>query len=424
MRWSLVQTTLPALLATMLGWTGCSASGSGPTGPPARDASGDSAPDRADDGASDTLDTAQMPRGEQVFRTPLEEGNTFACATCHAVHPPAKDGFRKPGHPLGNATRRPSYKDGKLDSMLAAVNTCLVEWMNASKWTQSNEKWRALRSWLDSKAKVESAEPVDIQIVEPPDDLTGGDPQAGEQLFNESCAGCHGKNGTGTRRAPPLDARPLDRSYIARRIRTSGLTDSPTYDGLTGGKMPFWGADRLSDDELLDVVAYVHELSRDVVGGDVGPDGSFDAGPGDVSDGGRDAAPPDTAPDTAGGDTGATGDSGCAATHRKVGWTAELNGKFHNVGGTAKIVDDCTVVVSNFTFDGNGVVVEIYGATQHGNYAAGYSMSRNLVRPNPYRGERLVLTLPSNKSLDDLGGISVWCVDVGVSFGSGKFTPP
>lgn len=134
-------------------------------------------------------------------------------------------------------------------------------------------------------------------------------------------------------------------------------------------------------------------------------------------DGSSDAGSPDVAQDTA-GETG----SGCAKTHEKVGWTAELEEKAHNVGGTAEIIDNCTVEIRNFTYDGGGIVVEIYGAANPGEFSGGFSMSSDLVRSEPYEGETLTFTLPDGKTLDDLGAISVWCVDADVDFGSGEFT--
>ena len=38
--------------------------------------------------------------------------------------------------------------------------------------------------------------------------------------------------------------------------------------------------------------------------------------------------------------------------------------------------------------------------------------------------ETLTLTLPQTRTLDDLNGISVWCVQAQVDFGSGMFAPP
>jgi hypothetical protein len=41
------------------------------------------------------------------------------------------------------------------------------------------------------------------------------------------------------------------------RVRTGGPRDSPVYEGLSGSLMPFWAAERLTDAELLDAVAFV-----------------------------------------------------------------------------------------------------------------------------------------------------------------------
>ena len=40
--------------------------------------------------------------------------------TCHALEEPADD-FRRPGHPIGNAANRPSYKNGQLTDIIDAI---------------------------------------------------------------------------------------------------------------------------------------------------------------------------------------------------------------------------------------------------------------------------------------------------------------
>ena len=188
--------------------------------------------------------------GETIYAEPLPNGNTFACATCHALSEPADDGFIRPGHPIGDATRRPSYKGGQTTNMLEAVNTCLEEWMRAEPWTESSPDWLALHGWLDAQAGTVAAgeaPTVPLQIVQPPTDFTGGDMNRGHDLFNNRCIVCHGVDAVGTERAPQLAGTGLDPAYIALRIRTSGAADSRFYEGLSFGAMPFWGADRLSE---------------------------------------------------------------------------------------------------------------------------------------------------------------------------------
>ncbi len=175
-------------------------------------------------------------------------------------------------------------------------------------------------------------------------------------------------------------------------MRTSGPTDSPIYPGLGGGRMPFWAADRLSDDELRDAIAFV--LSND-------PAPGADAGPGEP-DGGT---------------------SECAATHPRVGQTATLVTRFHGVSGTARIVDDCTVLLEDFDYDGGGIDVRIYGGVD-GNFDDGFAMTGDLVRAGGYSGDTITATLPDGYSLDDLDGVSVWCVAVGQSFGDAQFPAP
>jgi hypothetical protein len=87
------------------------------------------------------------------------------------------------------------------------------------------------------------------------------------------------------------------------------------------------------------------------------------------------------------------------------------------------VVDDCTIRISGFEFDGNGIDVRIY-AGRGGDYSSGFGLSENLVNfPVGYSGETLWLTLPDGTTLDVVDGLSVWCVPVGVSFGDGLFGP-
>ncbi|MEQ8279349.1 MAG: DM13 domain-containing protein [Deltaproteobacteria bacterium] len=325
--------------------------------------------------------------GEAIFTEPNPAGNTFTCSTCHALTEPAADGVRRVGHALGDAFHRSTYKNGQLTSLRDAVNTCVTEWMLAPAYTETSEDWLTLSAWLEAQS-AGVGEEVTIQIVEPPADVTGGDPEAGRATFNATCVACHGQDGGGTVRAPGITGLSLDVDYIARRVRTSGLPDSEVYEGLTGGRMPFWGLDRLSDDELRDIAAFV---------------ATADA---------PEPAPEEETPEQMG--------RSCAATHPSVGRTARLQTFFHGVRGTATIVDDCTIELTDFHYDGAGIDVQVYAA-RDGNYAAGFSISPDLVRRGGYAGDSVTLTLPEGRTLDEIDGISVWCVAVGVDFGSGSF---
>lgn len=338
-----------------------------------------------DDGAGSPI---EITDGERVFSEPLADGNTFTCSTCHAATEPAADGLTRPGHPLAGATTRSSFKNGQLTNLLEAVNSCQVEWMNATPWTEEDPEWLALFDFLDELDGPPT--PVSFEIVQPPADLTGGDALAGQEVFNSSCSVCHARDGIGSQLAPPVTMRGLDPELIARRVRTSGRTESSVYDGLTGGVMPFWAADRFSDEQLRDVIAWIEST------GDPVPNGG------------------------GGGGGGGEPTRGCGVTHPLVGSTAELREFQHDVGGTARVLDDCTIEISDFTFDGGGIDVRVYGA-RDGDYDNGFSIGPDLTRPQGWDGETLTVQLTEDQSLDDLDGISIWCVPVGVDFGSGFF---
>lgn len=344
-------------------------------------------------GCSDAGSGDVPSSGETLYLAPHSDGNTFACASCHALEEPAPDGIRRPGHSIGDAVNRPSYKNGQLTELLEAVNSCRVEWMAAPAFLQSDPRWLALLEFLSEEAGDEPAAALSYQIVSPPSELGGGNQTDGRTLFNASCVVCHGVDAVGTERAPELRGALLDAETIGRRVRTSGAEDSEVYEGLTGGRMPFWATDRLSDEELRDLVAFV--LSNETGTGGTGGGG----GMGGLRD--------------------------CESTHSKIGQIAQLQTFAHQVAGTAVIVDDCTVRVDDFVYDGTGVDVRFYGGLG-ANYIAGFSMSEeDLRRDGGYDGsEPVYAQLPEDRTLDDLDGISVWCVPVGASFGDGPFVEP
>lgn len=115
--------------------------------------------------------------------------------------------------------------------------------------------------------------------------------------------------------------------------------------------------------------------------------------------------------------------SACPATDPKIGWRAELTTYYHGVEGVAEILDDCTIRLSEFNYDGSGLDVRIY-AGKDGDYAGGFALSDDLLRADGYVDETLTVVLPGGTSMSEVDGISVWCVEVGVDFGSGTFAPP
>jgi Electron transfer DM13 len=109
----------------------------------------------------------------------------------------------------------------------------------------------------------------------------------------------------------------------------------------------------------------------------------------------------------------------CSKNNVKVGKTAVLSTKSHLVSGIATVIDDCTIEIKNFNYDGGGLPdVFVYGG-KAGNYAAGFAIGPNLFGTRR-TNETIRVTLKTG-DLDNLDGISIWCVRANVNFGDGLF---
>lgn len=116
--------------------------------------------------------------------------------------------------------------------------------------------------------------------------------------------------------------------------------------------------------------------------------------------------------------------SGCTSDHPLVGQQQEFVTRFHGVSGSALIVDDCTIQMSNFNYDGQGPRVYFYGARNSLYGGSNAFIIGQLLNGTVYVDDQITLTLPAGRTLDDLSGISVWCADFEINFGAVEFTVP
>ena len=106
-------------------------------------------------------------------------------------------------------------------------------------------------------------------------------------------------------------------------------------------------------------------------------------------------------------------------TSAKVGKSLNLSTLGHNVSGKATVVDDCTIQLTNFNYDGGGLPdVYVWGA-KGGNYGNGFRIGSNLF--GTPRSNATVLVSLQAGDIDKLDGISIWCEGARVSFGDGVF---
>jgi hypothetical protein len=105
----------------------------------------------------------------------------------------------------------------------------------------------------------------------------------------------------------------------------------------------------------------------------------------------------------------------------QVGWVAELTDYHHGVGGTAVIVDEQTLEVRDFTYDGGGINSRLYLLVDGEDFHNDWELTENLVG-DEISGETLTLDIPAD--LADFNLITLWCVPAAVSFGDGVFHAP
>lgn len=109
----------------------------------------------------------------------------------------------------------------------------------------------------------------------------------------------------------------------------------------------------------------------------------------------------------------------------RAGWETHLTQTGHGVRGTATIVDERTIRLTHFSYDGFAPDMYVYLATNQ--TAAAFDKSGLTASPRftrAYADETYVTQLPAGQTLDGWNAVSIWCRAVHVSFGWGTFAPP
>ena len=113
-----------------------------------------------------------------------------------------------------------------------------------------------------------------------------------------------------------------------------------------------------------------------------------------------------------------------AACYDRFAWAANMPTGQHNSSGYVTILDDRTIRIEEFYYDGGAPAVYIYlGATNtHAGFVDGIPISGLLDRP--YNGETLLLQLPEGQTLEGYRAVSVWCAFAQANFTSARFLAP
>ncbi|MEE2657892.1 MAG: cytochrome c [Candidatus Latescibacterota bacterium] len=213
--------------------------------------------------------------GRVLFHSPALSTNGLSCIDCHADFDEGRmgDGRIRAGHSLYGAASRQTFWGQEpgdpfryMDITEAAV-TCVKRFMlNPEQLT--TEQVLSLGAYLKSINRRPSIAPLALSPA--PDrtgvyaDFEGGDRIKGRKLFYAACHACHPNGNSGVASALPRDEDP---SFYARKIREGdglGLLfagiDPDAYDEESEMFMPFFGADRLSNEQIRHIVAYIKSL--------------------------------------------------------------------------------------------------------------------------------------------------------------------
>ncbi|KAL4431620.1 hypothetical protein ABPG77_001462 [Micractinium sp. CCAP 211/92] len=109
----------------------------------------------------------------------------------------------------------------------------------------------------------------------------------------------------------------------------------------------------------------------------------------------------------------------CGTSSPFVGFEGSLTEMEHNVGGTVKILDDCTFQVTGFTYDGNAPAAYWWGAPSIDNGDIRRSGRRiaDTRLEQAYDGATITVTLLDGVSWDDVPYLLLWCEDYYADFG-------
>ena len=106
----------------------------------------------------------------------------------------------------------------------------------------------------------------------------------------------------------------------------------------------------------------------------------------------------------------------------QVGWEAVIKGEHHDAGGVAVVIDESTIEVQDFTYDGGGLNSRLFLVADGQKFFNDYELTDNLVGTE-FNGDTLTVDIPKN-STGKWNVITLWCLPAKVSFGDGQFRAP
>ena len=209
--------------------------------------------------------------GEATFNDPglsASNLNEVSCATCHATTKEAPEGHLFAGETMWGVTTRTRYWGGQAVTLPDAIDQCLEYFMRGQALDTDSLESRALHEYLRSLGPDEPAEERPFTVVNRIEGLPPGDATRGATVWAEACQECHGEIHTGEGRLPGRDLEEIIFPEYALTEYPEIFADFPPglvvvekvrHGGFftTAGVMPLFSLERLSDEQLGDVLTYL-----------------------------------------------------------------------------------------------------------------------------------------------------------------------
>jgi thiosulfate dehydrogenase len=182
---------------------------------------------------------------------PGHVGNTLRCTSCHL-----DGGRREYAMPwVGVTARYPQYRTraAAVLTIEDRIHECIERSLSGTRLPPEDDRVRAMLAYF---AHISRGTPVGARVPGQGIDSARADrpadPERGQRVYEVHCARCHGSNGAGI--APAYPAVWGDGAYTI----AAGMARVGMAAGFIKRNMPFDAPGTLSDQEALDVAAYIN----------------------------------------------------------------------------------------------------------------------------------------------------------------------
>ena len=110
-----------------------------------------------------------------------------------------------------------------------------------------------------------------------------------------------------------------------------------------------------------------------------------------------------------------------AGSYPRTDWVADMPVGAHMAEGFATIIDERTIQVDHFTYDGTAPAVYFYLGASESHFDLAHGIPIGPLLDRAYNDETIVVQLPEGQTIDGYAAISVWCQVFKVNFSSATF---